>query len=91
MIISLKANFKGGLPHVFSDEHRLGKTTYDKLVAGQSVTVDTVPLDVKEYLDITEGSKPTSSNTVAEIKAYLDSVGTSYDSSASKSELLALV
>ncbi len=91
MIISLKPNFKGGLPHVFSDEGRLGKVTYDKLLAGESVTVDNVQSDVKEYLNISEGSKPTSSNTVAEIKAYLDSVGTSYDSSASKSELLALV
>lgn len=35
--------------------------------------------------------KPTDSNTVAEIKAYLDMVGTDYPSSATKAELLALV
>ena len=91
MIISLKPNFKGGLPHVFSDEGRLGKVAYDKLLAGESVTVDSVQSDVKGYLNISEGSKPTSSNTVAEIKAYLDSAGTSYESGATKSELLALV
>lgn len=35
--------------------------------------------------------KPTDSNTVAEIKAYLDAQGISYSSSATKTELLALV
>lgn len=35
--------------------------------------------------------KPTSDNTVVEIKAYLDTVGISYKSNATKSELLELV
>lgn len=34
---------------------------------------------------------PTADNTVAEIKAYLDAAGISYSSSATKSELLALI
>ena len=91
MIISLKTNFKNALPYIFSDKAKLGKDVYEKLLNGESVTVDSVPSDTEGYLNISETSKPTSSNTIAEIKAYLDSVGTSYDSSASKSELLALV
>ncbi|MBB5888482.1 ribosomal protein L30 [Lactovum miscens] len=35
--------------------------------------------------------KPTSANKVAEIKDYLDAQGISYDSSAKKADLLALV
>lgn len=35
--------------------------------------------------------KPTEKNTVAEIKAYLDTQGTEYASSAKKADLLALV
>jgi hypothetical protein len=34
---------------------------------------------------------PTTDNTVAEIKAYLDAAGISYSSSSTKSELLALI
>ncbi|WP_155889582.1 HeH/LEM domain-containing protein [Ligilactobacillus equi] len=37
------------------------------------------------------GVKPTSANTVAEIKSYLDDKGISYTSSMSKSQLLELV
>ena len=59
MIISLKSNFKPhGLPFLFSDPHRLGKATYDKLVAGESVEVDSIAPDVKAYLDISEKPKP---------------------------------
>lgn len=36
-------------------------------------------------------TKPTTANTVQEIKDYLDAVGTSYPSTATKAELLALV
>lgn len=36
-------------------------------------------------------TKPTDANTVAEIKAYLDSQGISYTSTMAKAELLALV
>ncbi|GAB6741397.1 hypothetical protein BOVMAS36_14430 [Streptococcus uberis] len=36
-------------------------------------------------------TKPTDANTVAEIKAYLDSQGISYTTSMTKAELLALV
>ncbi|MBS9336200.1 30S ribosomal protein S16 [Fructobacillus papyrifericola] len=36
-------------------------------------------------------SKPTTKNTVAEIKAYLDAAGTKYPSSAKKADLLDLV
>ncbi|MGQ7546272.1 Ish1 domain-containing protein [Streptococcus suis] len=36
-------------------------------------------------------AKPTSANTVPEIKAYLDSQGIPYTSSMSKTELLALI
>ncbi|WP_320443166.1 HeH/LEM domain-containing protein [Limosilactobacillus oris] len=35
--------------------------------------------------------KPTSANTVAEIKTYLDKHGISYNASATKEKLLALV
>ncbi|OQR15387.1 hypothetical protein B6U42_03700 [Ligilactobacillus salivarius] len=35
--------------------------------------------------------KPTDSNTIAEIKAYLDAHSISYSSSASKADLLKLV
>ena len=35
--------------------------------------------------------KPTVANTVAEIKNYLDANGISYDNSAKKDELLALI
>ncbi|MDF7626948.1 30S ribosomal protein S16 [Lactobacillaceae bacterium L1_55_11] len=37
------------------------------------------------------GDKPTTKNTVAEIKAYLDAQGTKYPSSAKKADLLDLV
>ena len=36
-------------------------------------------------------NKPTAANTVAEIKNYLDANGISYDKSAKKDELLALI
>ena len=45
-----------------------------------------------EYADmiIPEIVKPTSANTIAEIKAYLDSMGTSYVGVTAKADLLAL-
>ncbi|MGO2084226.1 MAG: hypothetical protein ACTH2W_10650 [Vagococcus sp.] len=42
-------------------------------------------------LGVADLEKPTSDNTVVEIKAYLDAVGISYKSNATKSELLELV
>ncbi len=42
-------------------------------------------------LGVADLEKPTSDNTVVEIKAYLDTVGISYKSNATKSELLELV
>jgi hypothetical protein len=50
--------------------------------------------DTDEAVDAPEGggpSVPTSSNTKAEIAAFLDHEGIAYDSSATKTELLALV
>ena len=38
-----------------------------------------------------QDSKPTKDNKVEEIKAYLDTHGIKYDSTAKKDELLALV
>ena len=45
-----------------------------------------------EYADmiIPEIVKPTSANTIVEIKAYLDSIGTSYVGVTAKADLLAL-
>lgn len=42
-------------------------------------------------LGVADLEKPTSNNTVVEIKAYLDAVGISYKSNATKAELLELV
>lgn len=47
--------------------------------------------ELKEYLGLEEASKPTSSNTKAEIKDYLDEEGIDYSESMLKDELLDLV
>ena len=64
------------------------RDNHKKLIQRKSVEIDNVPKSALEFIEVVD-SKPTSSNTVAEIKAYLDSNSISYASDDNKSELLA--
>ena len=65
----------------------IGRDNHKKLIQRKSVEIDNVPKSALEFIEVVD-SKPTSSNTVAEIKAYLDSNSISYSSDDNKSELL---
>ena len=81
-----KINVGNAVPFWVSD--LIGKENHQKIITGGTAEIASVPAQVLEFIEVTE-SKPTSSNTVAEIKAYLDANNISYASDDNKSELLA--
>ena len=68
----------------------IGKDNHQKIITGGSAEIASVPASALEFIEVTD-SKPTSDNTVAEIKAYLDSNSISYTSDENKTSLLAKV
>ena len=83
-----KPNVGNAVPYWVSDH--IGQDNHQKIITGGSAEIASVPDQVLEFIEEVD-SKPTSSNTVAEIKAYLDSNSISYASDDNKSELLAKV
>ena len=81
-----KKNVGNAVPFWVSD--LIGKENHQKLIQRKSVEIDNVPKSSLEFIEVTD-SKPTSSNTVSEIKAYMDVNNISYASDDNKSELLA--
>lgn len=65
--------------------------TYTQAFAHLKVAAGGTGSNFPNSLGVADLEKPTSDNTVVEIKAYLDTVGISYKSNATKSELLELV
>ncbi|MCK8617235.1 30S ribosomal protein S16 [Fructobacillus sp. M158] len=70
-------------------ETKAGKKPAAKKAAKPAKKAAAKPAAKKEAA--ASSSKPTTKNTVAEIKAYLDAAGTKYPSSAKKADLLDLV
>ena len=81
-----KKNVGNAVPFWVSD--LIGKENHQKLIQRKSIEIDNVPKSALEFIEVTD-SKPTSSNTVVEIKAYLDANNISYANDDNKSELLA--
>ena len=83
-----KPNVGNAVPYWVSDY--IGRDNHQKIITGGSAELSNIPTQVLEFLEVTD-SKPTSDNTVAEIKAYLDSNSISYTSDENKTSLLAKV
>ena len=82
----LKYNFMSGFPYHFSD--KTGIDNHALLNSGKTVELPGIDAELSEYLEADNTGKPTSANTKAEIKTYLDTAGISYSETDSKSALL---
>ena len=83
-----KSNVGNAVPFWVSD--LIGKENHQNIITGGTAEISNVPKQVLEFIEVTD-SKPTSDNTVSEIKAYLDSNNISYSNSDNKADLLAKV
>ena len=85
----LKSNFISAFPYHFSD--KTGIDNHALLNIGKTVELQAIDSELSEYLEVDGTGKPTSANTKAEIKAYLDTAGISYLETDSKTVLLSKV
>lgn len=87
----IKSQNKGNLPYRLSD--KIGLDNYNLLNNGESTEIDSLDNkdDLAQYIDLADLDVPDSSNTKAEIQAYLDSKGISYTQAMNKTQLLELL